>query len=265
MQILRGKKNRVEIMQEISYSLLKNYTRTLLTIEDGPEHIELSVYKMANLHRTWRLQVDKNPLWARNLDKSIPDMDLYSYREEPDLFAECLVIFLDNGILQRDIDIFFKYWREEHSKIFIAFKMELPLSYVIRSLRGTLKLLRKHLNPTWTNTSKQGQWKTDKKRTPPKYDPKSIEKMKATKALLPRRQCPKCKRELLFGMFDTYGHGPNCQKTPLDPNRVVNPNRSKAYSGVPKTTGTCKHCGVTMSKSNLARYHNDNCKLKPKP
>ncbi len=130
MQILRGKKNRVEIMQEISFTLLKNYTRTLLTIEDGPQHIELYVYKMANKHRTWKLGVDKMPKAMRNLDKSIPDMDLYGYREEPDLFSECMVIFLENGILERDRDIFFKFYREEHSEIYISFKMELPLSYV---------------------------------------------------------------------------------------------------------------------------------------
>jgi ssDNA-binding Zn-finger/Zn-ribbon topoisomerase 1 len=133
--------------------------------------------------------------------------------------------------------------------------MELPLSYVLRSLRGTLKLLRKHLNPSWKKTSQQGEWKSDKKRIAPKPTKEGIEKMKATKALLPKRQCPKCKRELLFGMFDTYGHGPSCTKTPIDPNHVPNPNRSKAYSGVPKPTGTCPKCGKTMSKSNLSRFH----------
>jgi hypothetical protein len=188
-------------------------------------------------------------------------MDLYGYRDEPDLFGEIQVLFLENGILERDRDIFFKFWREEHSQIYIAFKMELPLSYVLRSLRGTLKLVRKHFNPNWKNESKQGQWKTDKKRTAPKPTKEGIEKMKATKALLPRRECPKCKRKLLFGMYDTYGHGPHCTKEPIDPNHVPNPNRSRATSQ-PKTTGTCVHCGRTMSKSNLARFHNDNCKQK---
>ena len=41
------------------------------------------------------------------------------------------------------------------------------------------------------------------------------------------------------------------------------PSMMRSTRGIPKPRASCKHCGVTMSTSNLARYHNDNCKYKP--
>jgi hypothetical protein len=265
MTILRGKRNRLEIMQEISINLLQNYTRTSRIIEDGDENIELYTYKMANLMRTWKVSIDKNPVWARNLDRDVPNLDLYRYHEEPDLFGEIKVLFLEKGVHERDQDIFFKHWREEHSEIYISFKMELSLSYVLKSLRVTLKLVRAYLNPTWKTTSNSGKWQVGANRPGPKQTPQSIAKQIETKKNLPKITCPKCKRRLLYGMYEKYSHGPNCTKTPIDPNYVPNAARSKAQRGVKKATGTCPNCGKTMSKSNLSRFHGQNgekCKIK---
>jgi hypothetical protein len=252
-------------MQEISYILLKNYTRTSQTIEEGDENIERVVYKMANLFRTWKVSIDKSPKWARNRDKSIPDLDLYQYHDDPELFGEITVLFLEIGVSQLDQDIFFKHWREEHSEIYIAFKMEIALSYVLRSLKMTLKLLRRHYNPNYKTTSNSGKWQVDKKRPGPKATPESIAKQVASMKALPRLECPKCKRKLIEGKYREHGHGLNCTKPPIDLNHVPNPSRSKAQRGIPKKVGTCPNCGKTMSRSNLTRFHGQNgekCKIK---
>lgn len=46
--------------------------------------------------------------------------------------------------------------------------------------------------------------------------------------------------------------------------RCTDPEYRKKMSEIQKQKGKCVHCGVEMNISNLGRYHNNNCKHKPK-
>lgn len=243
-RILTGR-NKPLILQEIAITLLKNGTRSRRLIEEGS--IELWIYKTANNYRFWNL--DRGFVGRDNTKLDFSKLNVWEYQDHPDLFPECLDIFLTKGVSEKDQEIFFKHYREEHSEIFISFKMNLPISYVLKSLRMTLMLVRDHFNPKKNIKPTRNNKSTTIRRVGPHTDETKL-KMSKAKESTPRLTCPKCKSQIIKGKFIQYGHGVDCQKSP---------DRYKKL-GIRE----CPHCGKLGKGSNHSRYHFDNCKKNKK-